>query len=192
MLPDIVFSPFDRPFDTSFFNIVLLFAHFSQVAAAAAVPGSTNLLLNLLSFSTLAESRNRLFGGGDLVLQAVTRKREEEEEEEEERARLKRENLSGGGRAGGGGGKKGTLRNFSGSLRNMSQKNKNKIHSSWKSLRQKMKRGTSSSSSSRNGQGGWSVDSSVRSKQRMVVDKGLEVSVFSKNDLCFVSTMKYS
>ena len=115
------------------------------------------------------------------MLQAVTRKREEEEEEEEERARLKRENLSGGGRAGGGGGKKGTLRNFGGSLRNMSQKNKNKIHSSWKSLRQKMKRGTSSSSSSRNGQGGWSVDSSVRSKQRMVVDKGLEVSVFSKN-----------
>ena len=147
---------------------------FKLVAAAAAVPGSTNLLLNLLSFSTLAESRTRLFGGGDLVLQAVTRKREEEEqqlqqqeeeeEKQEEHARLERENLSGG--EAGSGKKTGSLRN----LRNFG-----KIHSNWKSLRQKMKR-ANTSFSSRHRQGGWSVDSNVRSKQRMVVDKGLEVS----------------
>ena len=35
---------------------------FKLAAAAASVPGSTNLLLNLLSFSTIKESRERLFG----------------------------------------------------------------------------------------------------------------------------------
>ena len=36
---------------------------FKLAASAAAVPGSANLLLNLLTFSTLAESRQRIFGG---------------------------------------------------------------------------------------------------------------------------------